>query len=314
MAMFAIGFTARVALEGICMQTTAQKQKSFPVPTEADIKVAEAYIRAVALHGLLDLGEEVFASRIWAVVEKYLEPDTSDSQLSQFISHLHTDDLYIATACAHGSEGAWRRFDAVHRKDLNQVCGYLGYGFSPELAQTLWSDLFLPDRSGQSRIASYDGRSSLGTWLHVIVTHRVINELRRKSNAIQRLIRVPEVVDHRALSRVEARPHSSRYEAMIKRCLEAACKTLTAQEKLILLSRYDEGLRLGEIARLLNIHQSTVTRQLDRMLKKLGNELRARLSKDYRLKKAEIDECLTMAAEQYLESISILSLIRDMTL
>jgi RNA polymerase sigma-70 factor len=312
MAMFAAGSAAGVALEGICMEATAKRQRPIPVPTEAGDRIAEAYSAGLAVHGRLDLEGDVFASRIWAITRKYLEPDTSDPEIAEFVCRLHTDDLYLATACAQGSEGAWRRFDAVFRKDLNHVCGYLGYGVSPELAQTLWSDLFLPDRSGQSRIASYDGRSSLGTWLHVIVTHRVINELRRKSNAVQRLIRVPEVVDHRALSSVEVRPHSSRYETMIKRCLEAACKTLTSQEKLILLSRYDEGLRLGEIARLLHVHQSTVTRQLDRMLKKLGDELRARLSKDFGLKKAEIDECLATVAEHHLESISILSLIRHM--
>jgi RNA polymerase sigma-70 factor (ECF subfamily) len=310
--MLAVRSAAGVALEGICMEATAKRQRPIPAPTKAAIRIAEAYSTVLAVHGCLDLEEDVFASRIWAITRKYLEPDSSDTEIAEFISCLHAADLYLAAACAQNSEGAWRRFDAVFRKDLNHVCCHLGYGVFPELVQTLWSDLFLPDRSGQSRIASYDGRSSLGTWLHVIVTHRVINELKRKSNAVQRLICLPEVVDHRALSSVEARPHSSRYETTVKKCLEAACKTLTSQEKSILLSRYDEGLRLGEIARLLHVHQSTVTRQLDRILKKLGDEVRTRLSKDYGFKKTEIDECLATVAE-HLESISIISLIKHMT-
>lgn len=311
MGIFALKAATGAALGVIPMEATAQKERPIPVPAAADRKIAEAYDKAVGVHGRLELDEHIFASRIRAIVGKYLEPNACDDQILEFMSRLHTDDLYIATACAQGSEGAWRKFDAEYREDLNHVCRYLRYSVSPDLAQTLWSDLFLPDRSGQSRIASYDGRSSLGTWLHVIVTHRVINDLRRKSNTLQRLNLVPELVDHRALSNIEAWPHSQRYEAMIKKCLEAACKTLSSQEKLILLSRYDEGLRLGEIACLLHVHQSTVTRQLERMLKKLGNEVRARLSKEYLLNQAEIDECLNTALDHHFESISILNLIRE---
>ena len=68
-----------------------------------------------------------------------------------------------------------------------------------------------PDRSGHSRIASYDGRSSLATWLHVIVTHRVANERVRKWNTVERPGDMPDVADHAALGDLEAELRAHRY-------------------------------------------------------------------------------------------------------
>ncbi len=108
---------------------------------------------------------------------------------------------------------------------------------------------------------------------------------------------------------LEASLRACRYERIINDSFRCSCRCLTDRERLILLLRYDEELQLGQIARLFGVHQSTITRQLERACKKLRREVVARLSSKYHLDQAAISEC----QEDILEnpSHSILAFIKQ---
>src|SRR6185503_3396397 len=117
-------------------------------------------------------------------------------------------------------------------------------------------------RSGQSRIASFDGRQSLATWLRVIVSRRAINRKALKWNSFENLDRPTNLTDNASLAKIDAALRRGRYEAVAEDCFREACACLTARERLIVLLRYDEGLRLVEIAKCLALHRSMVIRNL----------------------------------------------------
>lgn len=215
---------------------------------------------AVAAHSNLDVDLSAFESHLVRISDRYLGSDIADQSRISFVKSLHTNDLLLALSCAMGTDAGWKRFYEVYRKYLCDLSRHL-LGRAPdseELGETIWVDLFLPDKSGQSRIASYDGRSSLATWLRVVVSNRVINERQRRSFSTGNIDAIPEPTDSSALHNVEARVRQERYHSMILGAFQRAQGTLSDRETLIVLMRYDHGLQLGEIARLFSVHQSRV--------------------------------------------------------
>jgi hypothetical protein len=84
-----------------------------------------------------------------------------------------------------------------------------------ELAANILSDLFMPDRSGHSRIASFDGQQSMATWLRVIINRRAINQGLLKWNSFEHIDRLKEIVDQASISRIEATVRRGEYEAIL---------------------------------------------------------------------------------------------------
>jgi RNA polymerase sigma-70 factor len=275
--------------------------------------LSESHAVAVTAHGDLGVSLDRFQDRLCLIAVRYLESVGPEADLGGLITSLHKNDLYLACACADGKEAGWQRFCALYRKYLSDL-GRALTGSScdlEEVGQTIWIDLFLPDRSGSSRIASYDGRSSLATWLRVVVTNRIINDRQRKDYRAGNLNIIPEPADPSALRCVEDRLGRDRYQNMILDTFRRAFSNLSKRERLILLMRYDQGVQLGTIAQLLRVHQSTITRQIDRAVDRLRRDVIGLLSKEYRLGGSAVDECLGVAHETFSSSISILGLIED---
>jgi RNA polymerase sigma factor (sigma-70 family) len=226
---------------------------------------------------------------------------------------LHTNDLLLALACADGADAAWKSFYDTYGKCLSDLSRhFLGHapGFE-ELGNTIWVDLFLPDKSGQSRIASYDGRSSLPTWLRVVVSNRVINERQRRNYLPGGIGVIPEPKDPSALYHVESRVRLKRYQDIVLGAFRRAMGKLTDEEALIVSLRYDQERRLGEIARMFSVHQCTITRQIERLVERLRADVVALLASQYGLNGAQIDECMGVASETFASSVSILSFVRE---
>jgi RNA polymerase sigma-70 factor len=278
-----------------------------------DDLVAVRYHSALTLHGDLGVDGTAFANHLRRVIERHLgSSEIEETTLLGFVSTLHTDDLMLALACAKGINDAWQRFSDLYRKYVADLSRHLaGPGLdAQELGEAIWVDLFLPDRSGESRIASYDGRSSLSTWLRVVVSNRMINERVRRSSWPTNLEGIPEPVDPDALKDLETHLDLSRYKPMILWSFQRALQCLTPKERLIVLLRYEQTLQLGDIARLFSVHQSTITRQMDRAANRLRKEVIRLLDSHYHLSGAAIEECLSIASEALSNSISALSLLK----
>jgi RNA polymerase sigma-70 factor, ECF subfamily len=269
--------------------------------------IDRAYQAGQAAHGL-SVHQEYFASHVNWVVKRNLGSDAPSGAMADFIMALHATDLYLALACAQKADKAWDRFNSLYRKYINDLANFAAMNNSAsELAGSVLADLFLPDHSGQSRIASYQGRSSLATWLRAIICHRAVNERERLCNNVEDLEAVHEIADEAALSKMDALLRSSRYGSVIRESLRCSCEALSERERLLLLMRYDDGLQLGQIARLFGVHQSTITRQIEAACKKLREAVVTNLLTEHKLDRAAIDECKADILEN--PCYSILSLI-----
>jgi RNA polymerase sigma factor (sigma-70 family) len=131
----------------------------------------------------------------------------------------------------------------------------------------------------------------------------VINESKRKYNCIENLERLPDGIDETAYYSLETSFRAHQYEQVIRDSFQSICKGLTDRERLMLLLRYEDELPLKEIARLLGVHQSTVTRRLKETQQKLRCEIISNLASKHRLGLAAITECIEEIMENSAHSI-----------
>ena len=276
-----------------------------------DIYAERVYQNGCNFYGDLQIISREFKAHLRAIIEKYIGENATGNNVIRVISSLHGDDLYLAFACAQHSPQAWDRFTNSYQRYIYNLAAFVSpvKCMAYELAENILADLFLPDHSGRSRIASYDGRSSLATWLRVIICHRAINERARKFNNMTQLDDLDEKADEEAVRSVEMALRSSRYQPLIRDSLEQACGELTDRERLLLLLRYEKSLQLGQIGRLFGLHQANITRQLGRVQAKVRQSFEWTLIHKYKLGQAAIDECLSEIAEN--PAYSILDLIKN---
>src|SRR5687768_15681028 len=82
----------------------------------------------------------------------------------------HPEDFHLAQKCLEGDERSIAQFQARHG---GVVLSYLlGRGASPaeakDIVDSLWADCLMGGYEKRPRIASYQGVSSLQTWLNTV--------------------------------------------------------------------------------------------------------------------------------------------------
>jgi RNA polymerase sigma factor (sigma-70 family) len=295
--------------------------------SDLELLIESAYAEGHARFGDLGLDLQTYAKRIHAIVRKHLGESPPTEQAVAFVKRLHGRDLYLVTACAQESAGlqsgkkpgrpgeysclAWKTLGSTYKAFIHDLARlFFRQSFvAMDLADNILADLFFPDNSGTSRIMSYDGRSSLCTWLRAVLCNRAINA-RRHSSYSQTTEMEANIPDKPALANIDNVVRASRYGMPLADSVALACQELTAQDRLLLLWRYDEGLPLGRIAKLLGIHQSNVTRRLERMQGKLRDQITAILATKYHMGDSAIQECLKDVVENPRQAISILEFIK----
>jgi S-layer family protein len=186
--------------------------------------IEETYTRGYACHGDLDLTLGAYTSSLIAVIRKHEGKKLPAANFFDCFSHLHTDDLYLSFACSKPSQAAWSRFYALYQSYTLEVArlACTNADTAAEIASTVLSDMFLPNRSGRSRIACYDRQKTLAIWLRVMIMRRAINEYQRKSNKAEPIESVVDLIDDKAITWIEVMIRSKRYETIAKDSFNSA--------------------------------------------------------------------------------------------
>jgi len=254
----------------------------------------------------LDL--DYFLQKVAAVMGKRFPQQASRSQLdgarTEFLDALKWEELFLTTACASGDGAAWKAFHLRYHAVIQKAARYCTENSSEaqELSESMMSDLFLPasKSSGQriSKIGQYDGIGSLEGWIKVVVSRMAIDQIRRSQKQVSL-----EEIETKQQSRIERSPDAgsgvgtdvARASQMFQTSLNHALKQLDAQEKLILSLYYLKGVNLKEIGKLLRVHESTVSRTLDRVKRQLRKSVEKHLRDHFRVKAVEVPQLIQVA-------------------
>lgn len=224
----------------------------------------------------VDLGTEEFAVALLRVGRKFnygLPPDAHATPLQHetFWRDLHLRELALAHACALGKNVAWTRFVAEHREPLTRAAIAITRSSSlgQDLADSLYSELFgLTERDGERRspLASYSGRGSLMGWLRTTLAQRHVDHHRRTHRETP--------IEHEDF--VASSPSPTTSEDMLRRLNTALAVTMRAldeESRFMLAAWFLDGRTLLQIARLLRVHEATISRKLKRLTEKLHKDL-----------------------------------------
>jgi RNA polymerase sigma factor (sigma-70 family) len=223
------------------------------------------------------LSQERFAASLERSAEKRLASGSlSQEKLDDYFRSLHLEDLALAAACLENSEPAWEHFVASYRGYLRAAAAAVlrRSSASPEaceLADSLFAELYgLAEGSRRERslFRYFHGRSSLKTWLRAVLAQRQIDAIRKgrrfeslddeDSNASASHLSAPVSVQ-------PADPHRERYITRFVRSLQAALAALDPRDDQRLRLYYAKEQTLAEIGKQLGEHESSVSRNLDRV-------------------------------------------------
>jgi RNA polymerase sigma-70 factor, ECF subfamily len=224
------------------------------------------------------LNRESFSAILLEVGTKY--GSKSESETRSFFLSLRVDELALARACAAGENSAWEIFLAKYREKLYLSALRIAREDSAarELADTLYADLYgTTTRDGQrvSKLASYTGRGSLEGWLRTVLAQEYVNRYRRT----KRLVSLEEESEEGVQFRAPDPEPVTAADTRLSRATDQALAELPAEDRMILSAYYLDGRTLAEIARMLGVHESTISRKLDKLAKSLRKQIVVALTK-----------------------------------
>jgi RNA polymerase sigma-70 factor (ECF subfamily) len=228
----------------------------------------------------IGLSREAFAAILCDIGSKHATAATSESEIRTFFLSLRIDELALARACAAGNNSAWEIFLTRFREKLYLSALRIAREDSAarELADTLYADLYgTSTREGQrvSKLSSYSGRGSLEGWLRTVVAQEYVNRYRRTKRLVSLDEESEEGVQFRA---PEPEPVAEPGSAQgLAQATDEALAALSAEDRTVLSAYYLDGRTLAEIARMLGVHESTISRKIDKLAKSLRKQIVAGL-------------------------------------
>ncbi|MBZ5547293.1 MAG: sigma-70 family RNA polymerase sigma factor [Acidobacteriia bacterium] len=239
---------------------------------EEDVKQSLYQRSGAAVYGM---STAEFAAILEEIQRKYL-PGAATEQAAEFCASLRLEELALARACAAGHERAWQDFISRYRQKLYGMALHLTRDseHASELADSLFADLYgLNMRSDtrepgaeaahvrRSKLIFYTGRGSLEGWLRTVMAQEFINRYRKQKRTVSLEEQTEEGVQFAAAAPEPACSPDRRLES----ATDQALAELSSEDRFVLASYYLDGRTLAEIARTLGLHESSISRRLDRV-------------------------------------------------
>jgi RNA polymerase sigma-70 factor, ECF subfamily len=225
----------------------------------------------------IGLTREAFATILCEIGSKLVGAGSA-GEIRTFILSLRVDELALARACAAGENSAWEVFLTRYREKLYLSALRIAREDSAarELADTLYADLYgTKTRDGErvSKLASYTGRGSLEGWLRTVLAQEYVNRYRRTKRLVSLEEEYEEGVQFCAAN-PEPVPSG---DLRLAQATDEALAALSAEDRLVLSAYFLDGRTLAEVARMLGVHESTISRKVDKLAKSLRKQIVAAL-------------------------------------
>lgn len=212
-----------------------------------------------------------FAECLSHLSRNELGPDAAWPQAVDFCRKLHLKDLALARACSEQSEVAWERFWERYRNRLYSAALVLARDESvaSDLADSITGDLFgcSAERSGIrcSKLLSYTGRGSLDNWLKAVLTHTYVDRYRSERRVVSLDCRLDSLKSVCISEAAEITAPDPRLNDAIRE----AFLRCHPKKRFLLAAYFFDNRTLAEIAVMLGVHESTVSRRMNRAFREL---------------------------------------------
>lgn len=171
---------------------------------------------------------------------------------------IRAGDLYLAIACAASVDRAIADFDKHYLSGLTLALVRHGHdaATAADTVQTIRMRFLVGEAGRVPRIAEYDGRGSLATWIRVAAVRTAISAYRK-----QRRETATDEVDLVAAARSpELDVLRQRFGAQFEAVFRSTFETLTPRERTLLRYQVIDRLGIDRIAALDGVHRATAAR------------------------------------------------------
>lgn len=202
-------------------------------------------------------------------------------QALDFYWKLHLRDLALAQACSRGIPVAWERFMRRYRDRLYAAALVLTKDDSVarELSDSISGDLFVTiTDAGEARVsklASYTARGSLDGWLKAVLTHTYLDRYRSE----RRIVSLERHLDSLKSFLVTEGGERATADPRLNDAIKEAFLECPPEKRFLLAAYFFDDRTLAEIAAMLGVHESTVSRRLNRTLHELRSSIARSLRK-----------------------------------
>src|ERR1700726_1308581 len=251
-----------------------------PISAAVESAVAGLLVELRAKSGWWKIGRtrESFAAILCEVSTKYLPAGNTESETRTFLLTLRVEELALARACAAGNNSAWELFLTRYREKLYQSALRIAREDSAarDLADSLYAELYgTTTRQGErvSKLVSYTGRGSLEGWLRTVMAQEFINRYRKQ----KRTVSLEEQTEEGAQFTAPVPAPESVPDRRLETVTDEALAELSSEDRFTLAAYFLDGRTLAEIARTLGLHESSVSRRLERLATGLRKRILAGL-------------------------------------
>jgi RNA polymerase sigma-70 factor (ECF subfamily) len=214
---------------------------------------------------------------ILADIVKQRNPASDAVTEHGFLASLRLEELVLARACANGNDLAWEVFLTRYRATLYETSYKIARieSTARTLADSMYAELYGVDSKGQQRTSKllyYQGRGSLQGWLRTVLAQEHINRYRRAKREASLDAAVEDGAQFTAPD-----PEIFVADPRVESAVAAELAELDSGERFLLAAYYLDRWTLAEIAKLQGVHESTVSRKLERAVSGVRKRLRQRL-------------------------------------
>jgi RNA polymerase sigma-70 factor (ECF subfamily) len=226
------------------------------------------------------LPEEEFCAILRRIGEKYLPAGAKPSDQRAFFLSLRVEELALARACAAGHQQAWEVFLTRYREKLYEMSLRIVRESSRarQLADSLYAELYgMSSRDGVrvSKLSFYTGRGSLEGWLRTVLAQEHVNQYRRH----KREISLDEESEDGAQFEAPQAEEIAAADPRLAAAVDEALNALAAEDRFVLAAYFLDDRTLAEVARTLRVHESTISRKLDKLTRTLRKQIMAGLGR-----------------------------------
>jgi RNA polymerase sigma-70 factor (ECF subfamily) len=209
------------------------------------------------------------------------------------VDQLRCDELYLATGCAVGVPSAIAAFHKEYLMAVDPALRRIGLEAPnrDEVIQRLAERLLLTT-DGPPRIATYDGRGPLRSWVRVAAVRLASNfrQAEQRETAVLSGDLGGDITEAPAVSASAERAlDRRRFGPALERAVKAALVQLAAEDRLLLRQHLVDGLSTVDLAALHRLHRTTLLRRIQNLRKRLQRRIHAELSTELRIDKRDLD-------------------------
>ncbi len=222
------------------------------------------------------ISAERFRAFVLSVVKRY-GAGFSLAEQKELIATLRVEELMLARACSEGNDDAWREFLDGFRGEMNRAAVHIAQDDATghEIAGALYAELYgLPNREGSrsSKLDSYMGRGSLAGWLRSVLAQRFVDHCRMHARETS----LDEQIYAGVAFAAAPEAHGSS-DDRVAEAIRHGLSELDTEERFLLSTYYLDGQKLSVIGKQLGVHESTVSRKLEKLTGTLRKRVRKRL-------------------------------------